>query len=210
MISTDLVEIVVERSTTARATCLAIKTHFLDYRETRALYLDAEFRNFIQGNLFITKCCQRFKSMANALIDLGEFVSDHTLIINVLRGLNQKFAPIGLHLQRGHPFPMFLQACFDLVLMEIMLANKSSALAPSFVTSSSTGPSTSSGAAPRPPRPLYPQQPYYNEGGSRATSTTGVARRRRPNLRVVVPLVDSKHLVVAVEAHPLALGQQAC
>jgi len=47
-----------ERGATARATWLAIETQFLGNQETRALYLDAQFRNFVQGDLSITEYCQ--------------------------------------------------------------------------------------------------------------------------------------------------------
>ena len=46
--------------------------------------------------------------MADDLADLGEVVSDRTLVLNVLRGLNEKFASIGRHLHPSRPFPSFL------------------------------------------------------------------------------------------------------
>jgi hypothetical protein len=39
--------------------------------EQRALYLNATFWNFMQGDLSITDYCRKFKSMADALGDLG-------------------------------------------------------------------------------------------------------------------------------------------
>lgn len=56
--SNDLVETVMERGAIARATWLTIETQFLGNQETRALYLDAQFRNFVQGDLSITEYCQ--------------------------------------------------------------------------------------------------------------------------------------------------------
>ena len=47
-----------ERGATARATWLAIETQFLGNQETRALYLDTQFCNFVQGDLSITEYCQ--------------------------------------------------------------------------------------------------------------------------------------------------------
>jgi hypothetical protein len=46
-ISTDLAETVMERTSTARDVWLALETQFLGNRETRALHLDLQFRNFV-------------------------------------------------------------------------------------------------------------------------------------------------------------------
>jgi len=46
-ISTDLAETVMERDATARDVWLALETQFLGNRETRALHLDYQFRNFV-------------------------------------------------------------------------------------------------------------------------------------------------------------------
>ncbi|XP_072151447.1 uncharacterized protein [Setaria viridis] len=83
---------------------------FLGNRETRALYADVQFRNFVQGDLSIADYCRRFKSMADALGDLGEPVSDRTLVLNVIRDLNDRFLNIRKHIQRGRPFFTFLAA----------------------------------------------------------------------------------------------------
>jgi hypothetical protein len=36
--------------------------------------------------------CRKMKSMADALTDLGEPIQDRALVLNVLRGLNERFA----------------------------------------------------------------------------------------------------------------------
>lgn len=69
--------------------------------------------------------------MANALGDLGEVVSDQTVVLNLLCGLNDRNAAIALHLRRGRPFPSFLDARTDLLMEEFNLANRLSV--PSFV-----------------------------------------------------------------------------
>jgi hypothetical protein len=47
---------------------------------------------------------------------LGEVITDRTLVLNVLRGLNERFTHIGALLRRAHPFPTFLQVKDDLSL----------------------------------------------------------------------------------------------
>jgi hypothetical protein len=87
-----------------------METQFLGNRETRALYLDAEFHGFSQGDLSITDYGRRLQRMAADLGALSEVVSDRTLILNLIRGLNERFANISLHLRRSQPFPSFLEA----------------------------------------------------------------------------------------------------
>jgi hypothetical protein len=38
-----------------------------------------------------------FKAMADGLADLGSPVEDRILVLNILRGLNQRFEHVGLH-----------------------------------------------------------------------------------------------------------------
>jgi len=128
-LSNDLVDIVLSKrphGSIARTTWLAIEAQFLGNKEARALHLDARFRTFVQGDLSITDYCKRFKRIADDLADLGETITDRTLVLNLLRGLNEKFAPIGRHLRRGRPFPSFLEVCDDLILEEITLAEQAS------------------------------------------------------------------------------------
>ena len=107
-ITDALAEVVIEFGTTARASWFAIESQFHGNRETRALHLDAAFRNFKQGDLDISAYCRKLKGIADALRDLGEPVNDMTLVLNLLRGLNGRFEAIGLHLRRGRSFPTFL------------------------------------------------------------------------------------------------------
>jgi len=128
-VSNDLADTAMERDTTARAAWLALETQFLGNRETRVLYLDAQFRQFVQGDLSIVDYCRTFKQMVAKLRDLGEHVTDRTLVLNVIRGLNDRYTALGLHLRRARPFPTFDDVCADLLMEELNLANRSSTLA---------------------------------------------------------------------------------
>jgi len=91
-ISTDLLDVIHERDgVSARAAWLGIEQQFLNNRESRAMLLDAEFRTLSQGALSIDAYCRKMKGMADALADLGEPVHDRTLVLNILRGLNERF-----------------------------------------------------------------------------------------------------------------------
>jgi hypothetical protein len=55
------------------------------------MLLDAEFRTLCQGALSVDAYCRKMKTMADALADLGEPIQDRTLVLNILRGLNERF-----------------------------------------------------------------------------------------------------------------------
>jgi len=137
-LSDDLAEAISSRGATARDLWVAVETHFLGNRETRTILLDVEFHGFSQGDLSIADYCRRFKKMADQLDDLGSPVSDRTLVLNVLRGLNERFTSIGVHLRRARPFPTFKEAQAELLLEEMNMAHKSSLAPPAAFVASST------------------------------------------------------------------------
>ncbi|XP_066323883.1 uncharacterized protein [Miscanthus floridulus] len=137
---------------------LGLEQQFIGNKETRALLLDAEFRTFVQGDLSIDDYCRRLKAMADQLADLGEPVRDRTLVLNVLRGLNDRFAHLAALIQRQRPFPTFIEVRSDLRLAEITMKAKQGAPAQALAAS-----------APRANPP-----PTYN-----AAATSGKKQTRR-------------------------------
>lgn len=87
--------------------------------ETRALYLEQEFRILAQGSLSIANCCRKQKSLADDL-------SDKTIVLNTLRGLNPKFAHMRTLLSMKTLFPSFLETRSALMLEELTSAPDSS------------------------------------------------------------------------------------
>jgi hypothetical protein len=94
-ISADLHQVVREHGCTTRHLWLTIENQFLGNREQRTLHLDAAFRTFVQGDLSINGYCRKFKAMADGLANLGAPVEDRILVLNILRGLNQRFEHVG-------------------------------------------------------------------------------------------------------------------
>jgi len=173
-ISDDLADSVSERGASARAIWLAIESQFLGNRTTRALYADQEFRAFSQGDLSVIDYCRRFKRMAEDLRDLGQPISEETLVLNIIRGLNEHFSALGLHLRHSTPLPSFLQVSDDLRIEELTMAKAPPAAALTALSGSSTGGSGGSKpptpVPPRPPQqqdsaPKTPQQSASNSGG---------------------------------------------
>jgi hypothetical protein len=131
----------------ARAAWLAIEGQFLGSAEARALRLDAAFRTFVQGDLSVSEYCRKMKTMADSLGDLGCPVEDRILVLNVLRGLSDRYTHLRSLIMRQRPFPTFLQVRDDLAL-EITLGAQATSI---------SGPGSSSSLTDwRPsPRPVH-------------------------------------------------------
>ena len=146
----DLAEIISAQGSTARHAWLAVESQFLGNREARSIHLETRFRNFIQGDLSVTDYCRRLKKMADDLTALGEAMTDRTLVLNVIRGLNERFSHVGTLLRRTRPFPSFLEARDDLILEELTLENRkdapATALAATSTANSTTPASSGSGS----------------------------------------------------------------
>ncbi|XP_062217804.1 uncharacterized protein LOC133918051 [Phragmites australis] len=59
---------------------------FHDNKPSRALTLEANFHNTVQGDMSVLVYSQRLKSLADALSDVGQVVSPDTLVITLLHG----------------------------------------------------------------------------------------------------------------------------
>ena len=192
-ISPDLAETVIDRDASARTISCALEDQFLSNRETHALHLDVQFRNLVQGDLSISDFCRHLKSMAQQLVDLGEHVTDRTLTLNLIRGLNERFSDAGRHIRRGNPFPKFKDAVNELILEELTMAHQHSAPSTALLAagkgapSGAPPPSSSSGAHP-PSSPPATGAPTPGVGipaaspriGADGAASLAPARHRRP------------------------------
>jgi hypothetical protein len=100
---------------------MLIRNLFLDNRMTRAVHLEAEFRALVQGDLSITAYCHRLKALSDALRDISQPVTDQTLVLTCLRGLNPRFSDITTLVTMQTPMPSFLQMRSLLLLRETQL-----------------------------------------------------------------------------------------
>ncbi|XP_039784386.1 uncharacterized protein LOC120651088 [Panicum virgatum] len=169
-ISDNLADKVSERDASARV--IWLESQFLGNRTTRALYVDQEFRAFTQGDLSVVDYCRRFKRMAEDLCDLGQPVSDETLVLDIVRRLNERFRALGLHIRRTTPLPSFLQVRDDLRLEEITMAKGPPATALTAFSNGGSGSSSSGGGSGGSKPPVKPpqqqqQQSRRQRGGKR-------------------------------------------
>jgi len=140
----DLGEIISAQGSTARHAWLAVESQFLGNREARSIHLETRFRNFVQGDLSVTDYCRKLKKMADDLTALGEVVTDRTLVLNVIRGLNERFSHVGTLLRRARPFPTFLEARDDLILEELTMETRKDAPATALAASTTPSPAPAS------------------------------------------------------------------
>ena len=117
-ISLDLHDLV-RNSLDARRAWLALEGQFLGNAEARALHLDASFRTFVQGDLSDGDFRRRMNGMADSLGDLGWPVEDRILVLNVLRGLSDRYAHLRTWIIRQRLFPTFLQVRDNHVMEEL-------------------------------------------------------------------------------------------
>jgi hypothetical protein len=71
---------------------VSIEALFQANKESRTVVLEQEFHNLSQGDLSIDAYAQQMKRTADALREVGHTVSPAQLVLNLLRGLNPRFA----------------------------------------------------------------------------------------------------------------------
>lgn len=149
------------------------------------------FQTLIQGDLTVTDYCNKMKSMADALGTLGELVLDRTLVLNVHRGLNERFSHMAALIKRISSFPSYSDVRANLLIMEVTLASKSST-STSFMASSSPRPIASCPTDPPSTGQGVRGQGAQGGKGSQGGSHGGSAHRGPPtaNTGVGVPAVS--------------------
>jgi hypothetical protein len=124
----------------ARALYVAIETLFQANKESRAVVLEQEFQNLSQGDLSIDAYAQQMKRTADALREVGHTISPAQLVLNLLRGLNPRFANTADIIANTSPLPNFKSATNMLRVKELRLGaagKEASALALAASTTSS-------------------------------------------------------------------------
>jgi uncharacterized membrane protein YgcG len=166
----------------ARVVWLAIEGQFLGNAEARALRLDATFRTFVQGDLSVGEYCRKMKTMADSLGDLGCPVEDRILVLNVLRGLSDRYAHLRPLIMCQRPFPTFLQVRDDLALDAITLGAQAASISGPGSSSSSTALAAVTPTRPHPPSHSAlgprPSGPSMGGGGRGGRGGGGGGRRR--------------------------------
>jgi hypothetical protein len=61
------------------------------------VYAQQEFHSLFQADMWISEYCGRLKCLTDTLYDYGAAVFNLVLVINTLRGLNNKFSQCSAH-----------------------------------------------------------------------------------------------------------------
>lgn len=118
VIADELLDVFMSPASTAYDVWAQLHLLFRDNQPDRAIILSAEFRNIVQGGLFIPEYSRRLKSLTDALGDVGGHIIDQTLTLQLTCSLSRKFQVMATPLPMQVSFPSFVQARSRL-LMEI-------------------------------------------------------------------------------------------
>jgi hypothetical protein len=129
-ITVELQDIIRDQTDTGRKAWLALEEQFLENRDARALHIDAQFRQFSQGELTVGEYCRQMKDLADSLRDLGEPVADRTLVLNLLCGLSPRYGHLNALIKRTVPFPTFHAVRNELLLEELTMTHEAPTPAP--------------------------------------------------------------------------------
>jgi hypothetical protein len=101
----------------------ALEAQFLNNYKSCVLQFNARFHIFKQGDLSVSDYCRRMKGMVDDLCALGETITDHHLILNLLHGLNKRFNHMKIFIKWSQLFLSVHTVYSHLELEEIELDN---------------------------------------------------------------------------------------
>lgn len=122
-VADDVLDLAMEPDQSARDLWIAIDNLFQANKEPRAIYPHHEFHSMTQGDLSVADYCQRMKTAADALRDVGHPVTESQLVLNLLRGVNSRFTSTADNIASAPVLPSFASARNTLVLKELRNAN---------------------------------------------------------------------------------------
>ncbi|XP_066323507.1 uncharacterized protein [Miscanthus floridulus] len=182
-VSKDIWNDVYKPGNTVYAAWFAITGQFLDNSLQRAVYAQQEFHSLFQGDMSIGEYCGRLKRLTDTLYDCGAAVSDPALVINTLRGLNNKFSHAIAVLSTMTPPPTFLYTKSYLLQEEhrikrsLEMEAQTTLLAAQDTDSSTTV--NKAAPAPRPPSPAPASTTPSGGGGDRRKKRKADNRNRQ-------------------------------
>ena len=160
---------------TAYSAWTAITSQFLDNSLQRAVYTQQEFHSLFQGDMNISEYCGRLKCLADTLYDCGAAVSDPALVINTLRGLNNKFSQAIAVLSTMSPPPTFLYTKSYLLQEHRMRHSQHMEVQTELMAAATTSPANK----PVAPSPSQPQAPTTGANDRRKKRKASDGRNRQ-------------------------------
>lgn len=109
-LSVDLLRAVLQPDDNAYTAWTSIASQFLDNAVQRTMQARQALHALHQADMSITEYCGQLKSLADTLRDVGSPLTDQDLVVNLLSGLNEKFANCVSNIWSSRPPMTFLQA----------------------------------------------------------------------------------------------------
>jgi hypothetical protein len=206
-VSKDIWNDVFRPTNTAYAAWSAITGQFLDNSLQRAVYVQQEFHSLFQGDMSVGEYCGRLKSLADSLYDCGAAVSDQALVINTLRGLNNKFSQAIAVLTTMTPAPTFLYTKSYLLQEETRIKHSLQMEAQTtLIAARDTGSSVvvNKTAPPPPPPSSAPTSTAPSGGGGDRRKKRKADNRNRQGQGAPPPPAGSTAAPVDVTVQPVA------
>ncbi|XP_074266074.1 uncharacterized protein LOC141588536 [Silene latifolia] len=131
-VTNDLLETIVEENSTAKECWDRLKNIFHDNQHSRAVTLEQEFSHISMEDFStVSAYCQRLKSIADQLKNVGSPVSESRLVLQLVSGLSSAYSGVGTIIRQSNPLPPFYRARSMLTLEEAGLAKQAATGAPS-------------------------------------------------------------------------------
>ncbi|XP_074306143.1 uncharacterized protein LOC141641377 [Silene latifolia] len=110
-ITSDLLETIVEENSTAKDCWGRIRDIFQDNQHSRAVTLEQEFSHVSMEDFpNVSAYCQRLKSLADQLKNVGSPVSDNRLVLQMVSGLSSAYHSVGTIIRQSNPLHPFYRA----------------------------------------------------------------------------------------------------
>ncbi|VFQ96201.1 unnamed protein product [Cuscuta campestris] len=117
-ITDEVCDLVLSSLTTASALWKMIHDLFHDNKHARAMQLEHQFHTTVKGSTPMAAYCQELRNIADWLDDVDAPVSEHQLILQMLRGLPDDLQARTSFLPFRDPLPSFLQVRSALLLLD--------------------------------------------------------------------------------------------
>ncbi|VFQ98813.1 unnamed protein product, partial [Cuscuta campestris] len=117
-ITDEVSDLVLSSVSTASTLWTMIHDLFHDNKHARAMKLEHQFRTTVKGSTPMAAYCQELRNIADWLDDVDAPVSEHQLILQMLRGLPDDLQAQTSFLQFQDPMPSFLQVRSALLLLD--------------------------------------------------------------------------------------------
>ncbi|XP_060186346.1 uncharacterized protein LOC132615768 [Lycium barbarum] len=143
-ISNDLLHTIIEPDSTAMEAWDRLRDIFQDNQHSRAVALEQDFTTVSMEHFpNASAYCQRLKSLADQLKNVGASVSDSRMVLQLVGGLTKPYRGVGTVIRQSNPLPPFYKARSMLVLEKVGMSKEAATESAMVVISNDDGPITS-------------------------------------------------------------------